>query len=166
MERIKELYAWGDLDRDAYQRERDELTGELATLKGASDQATVLAETAAFLADLPAAWQAATPEERNKLARELFGEVAVDNRTAVAVAPRPDLVPFFEAVACQPSDDLTYGRKRRGRFSTFKTSCVQADPSVFRSPTSGLLRRTPHDGRHARGLTTPLPAATPVALAS
>jgi hypothetical protein len=34
---------------------------------------------ASFLADVPLAWQVATPEERNKLARQLFNKVQVEN---------------------------------------------------------------------------------------
>ena len=37
LERIRELYAWGDLDRSAYRQERDALTTELATLAAADD---------------------------------------------------------------------------------------------------------------------------------
>ncbi len=55
----------------------------------------VLAE---FLANVPAAWEAATPDERNRLARQLFGQVVIANGTAVAIVPRPDLRPFFESL--------------------------------------------------------------------
>jgi hypothetical protein len=46
-------------------------------------------------ADVSLAWQIATPEERNKLARQLFNKVQIENRTAVEVTPRPDLLPFL-----------------------------------------------------------------------
>ena len=52
----------------------------------------------AFLADVASAWTVATPEERNKLARQLFVSVVIRNRTAVAVVPRPDLRPFFVTI--------------------------------------------------------------------
>jgi hypothetical protein len=44
------------------------------------------------------AWRVATAEERNQLARKHFAHVVIDNRTAVAVVPRPDLRPFFFAL--------------------------------------------------------------------
>jgi hypothetical protein len=90
LDRIKELYAWGDLARDDYQHERDALTAELATLERSGSQAAVLARAAAFLNDLPAGWEAATQEQRNQLARLLFERVEIRNKTVVAVTPRPE----------------------------------------------------------------------------
>ena len=69
---------------------------------------------AAFLADLPSAWTVATPTERNRLARQLFGEAIIENRTVVAVKPRPDLAFFFESLAVNPDPEITPKRKRRG----------------------------------------------------
>ncbi|MDP9355303.1 MAG: recombinase family protein, partial [Chloroflexota bacterium] len=115
LERRKALFLEGDLDQASYRAQKAELQTQLAGLPSEGRTGDGVGRRLAdYLADVALAWQAGTPEERNKLARELFGEVVVDNRTAVAVAPRPDLLPFFQAVACQPGDDLTYGRKRRG----------------------------------------------------
>ena len=95
LERIKELYAWGDMTREAYQAERDRLEARLAAAKGTGERAALLERAAAFLRDLPAAWQAATPEQRNALARVVFRSVElVDDRVA-AVVPQPDFAPFF-----------------------------------------------------------------------
>ena len=67
-----------------------------------------------YLADVAKAWGVATAEGRNLLARQLFGAVLIENRTAVAVRPRPDLLPFFTQIArCQTPGDVTHGRKRR-----------------------------------------------------
>ena len=61
---------------------------------------------AAYLADVAQAWGAATPEERNRLARQLFAEAVIENRTVVAVKPRPDLLPFFAGVKwCEGGSD-------------------------------------------------------------
>ncbi len=115
LERRKALFLEGDLDQASYRAQKAELQTQLAGLPSEGRTGDGVGRRLAdYLADVALAWQAGTPEERNKLARELFGEVVVDNRTAVAVAPRPDLLPFFQAVACQPGDDMTYGRKRRG----------------------------------------------------
>jgi len=54
-----------------------------------------LERMARFLADVPAAWAAATPEQRNKLARCLFDQVWVKDTQVVAVKPLPELEPFF-----------------------------------------------------------------------
>jgi hypothetical protein len=40
--------------------------------------------------------------------------VIVENRTAVAVVPRPEMRPFFETLSCQVPDEMTRWRKRRG----------------------------------------------------
>jgi site-specific DNA recombinase len=93
--RIAELYAWGDLTREAYQAERDRLQERLAVLRNAGEWATVLTQAAAFLRDLPAAWAAAIPEHRNDLARMLFESVEVTDDLVVAVVPQPDFAPFF-----------------------------------------------------------------------
>jgi site-specific DNA recombinase len=93
--RIKELYGWGDLDRAAYVAERDRLESELGTLRPGTDQAAVLTQAAAFLRDLPAAWAAATAEQRNDLARLVFSSVEVRDDRVIAVVPTPDFAPFF-----------------------------------------------------------------------
>ena len=102
LERIKELYGWGDLTREAYQAERERLQGELATMRGAGDYATALAGMATFLRDLPAAWRAADGAERNRIARLIFQAVEIKDDRVEAVVPQPDFVPFF-ALACQGS---------------------------------------------------------------
>ena len=40
--------------------------------------------------------------------------MVIENRTAVAVKPRPELAPFFESLACQPDPQIASERKRRG----------------------------------------------------
>jgi hypothetical protein len=50
-----------------------------------------------------------------RIARHMLNKVTVENRTAVEVTPRPDLLPFFVSV----SDPNAYGRKRRGTVSRF-----------------------------------------------
>jgi hypothetical protein len=51
---------------------------------------------ARFLADVPAAWAEATPEQRNKLARCLFDQVWLKDKKVIAVKPASDLEPFFQ----------------------------------------------------------------------
>ena len=54
-----------------------------------------LERLAEFLADVPTAWDAATQEQRNKLARCLFDQVWLQDKTVVTVKPRPELELFF-----------------------------------------------------------------------
>ena len=95
LERITELYRWGDLTREAYRADREALEAEQVTLRGTTDRAHLLAETAALLRDLPAAWGAATPDQRNALAKLVFQSVEIKDDRVAAVVPQPDFAPFF-----------------------------------------------------------------------
>ena len=58
-----------------------------------------------FLGSVASAWDAATPEQRNKVARTLFDEVIVEDTKVVAVRPRDELEPFFKLnLECRTSD--------------------------------------------------------------
>ncbi len=62
---------------------------------GADDddpRAAMLARAAAFLRDLPAAWEHATSERRDTLATVRFESVEI---TDGRVVPQPDVTPFF-----------------------------------------------------------------------
>jgi site-specific DNA recombinase len=116
--RIRDLYEEGDLDKATYQAKRAALHADLAALPECSASSADAGDRlAAYLNDVALAWRAATPEERNKLARQMFNAVTIDNRTAVEITPRPDLRPFFATLAAEPSSVMTYGRKRRGSVS-------------------------------------------------
>jgi DNA invertase Pin-like site-specific DNA recombinase len=95
LERIAELYAWGDLTREAYLAERDRLQERLTGLRGAAEWTTALTNAAGYLRDLPAAWTAAAPEQRNDLARLIFQSIEVKDDRVIAVIPQPDFAPFF-----------------------------------------------------------------------
>ena len=129
IERIAEMYKWGDLTREAYRAEREHLEADLAGLSGTKDRASVLAQAAAFLRDLARAWAAATPEQRNTLVRLVFQSVEIVDDRVVTVVPQPDFAPFFVAQAAAegmldgnesgadhsaPSSEVMNGRKRRG----------------------------------------------------
>lgn len=89
----------GDMEPEEYHRRRAELLVEREALPiDVITGADVGRRLLAFLADLPSAWEAAAPEERNRMARQLFAEAIIENRTVVAVKPRPELLPFFETV--------------------------------------------------------------------
>jgi site-specific DNA recombinase len=126
LERLTELYRWGDIERNEYQRERDELTAALQSLDATEDQSMVLGQVAAFLSDLPAAWAAANQEQRSRLARTLFEQVVIRDHAIIAVKPRPEFAPFFEldylarlaeekenGAGEAPSNKSTVLRKRR-----------------------------------------------------
>jgi hypothetical protein len=114
-DRIKLLYLEGDLDDQECRRQRAEIAEALAAIPADElpTSEAVGRRPAARLAGLSMPWTVATPEDRNKFARELFADVVVDNRTAVAVKPRPELALFFETLARQVPEDVTLKRKRR-----------------------------------------------------
>jgi site-specific DNA recombinase len=114
-ERIKVLYLEGELEDAEYRRQRADVAEALAAIPADDlpSTAAVGKRLASLLFDLSIAWSVATQVERNKIARELFADVVIDNRTAVAVKPRPELAPFFEPLACQLDDSITQKRKRR-----------------------------------------------------
>ena len=122
-ERERLVAAWvRHHDKGECQRRRAELHADLAVLPAAAVTSVEAGRhLAMFLASLPTAWAEATSEERNRLARQLFAEAIVENRTVVAVKPRPELRPFFEGVT------WCVGGSDGGRISTFRTS--RADPS-------------------------------------
>lgn len=75
--------------------ERDELDRRMAGLQGSADWAAVLQRVAAFLRDLPAAWEEASPEERNGLARTVFHSVEIVGNLATTIVSQPEFAPFF-----------------------------------------------------------------------
>jgi site-specific DNA recombinase len=107
LERIKELYTWGDLTREAYVADRDRLEAELATLRGATDQAAVLAQAAELLRDLAAAWERATDAQKSDLARLVFRSVEIRGDRVIAVVPQPDFAPFFNLAKDIAADNET-----------------------------------------------------------
>jgi site-specific DNA recombinase len=153
IERIAEMYKWGDLTREAYRAERERLEAELATLRTTTNQAEVLVQAATLLKDLPAAWDAATAVQRNELARLVFETIEIEDDRVVAVVPQPDFAPFFVkramdeglleantngATGVTPSSEVTNGRKRRGSLTRDRRGRVAAYTiPVFRSTAPG-----------------------------
>jgi site-specific DNA recombinase len=98
LERMKDLYTWGDLTREAYLTERDQLEQQLARFQGTTDRVALLRRVSIYLQDVPAAWEAATPEQRNALARTVLQSVEIRDDRVTAVVPQPEFAPFFNLV--------------------------------------------------------------------
>ena len=128
IERLAEMYRWGDITREAYRAERGHLEAELVGLRGATDRAAVLAQAAAVPRGLPAAWEAANPEQRTALDWLVLKSVEVADERVVVVVRQPTFAPFFLAWAemegllgenengaaeATPSSEIMNGRKRR-----------------------------------------------------
>src|SRR5262249_40541744 len=54
-----------------------------------------LSRLATFLASIAGAWDAATQEQRNRLVKQLFEEVVIQDKYVTKVKVRPELVGFF-----------------------------------------------------------------------
>jgi DNA invertase Pin-like site-specific DNA recombinase len=139
-ERVKLLYIEGEITDEQYRRQRSEIAEAVAAIPADDLPPTeaVGRRLAQMLADLSHAWALATPTERNAIARELFSDVVIANRTAVAVKPRPELAPFFASLACQPDAKITRERKRRGSLARDRRRrpALGADSLPY-SPVSG-----------------------------
>jgi hypothetical protein len=122
------MYKWGDITREAYRAERERLEAELGSLRTTTTQADVLVRAATLLKDLPAAWDAATADQRNALARLVFESIEIEDDRVTAVVPQSDFAPFFVkravdeglleannngATLVTPSTKVMNGRKRR-----------------------------------------------------
>jgi hypothetical protein len=96
LDRLKELYLLGDIGQERYRAERERLGRELVVVEAhTAGQSTRITGLAKLLADVAAAWDAASPAQRNRLARLLFEEVVVQSKAVIAVKPRPELAGFF-----------------------------------------------------------------------
>jgi hypothetical protein len=94
--RLKDVCVLGDLSKEAYLAQRDQLKRELATLdvQARGDDGRV-SRLAIFLASIAAAWDAATQEQRNWLVRQLFEEAVIQDKWATKVKPRPEFYGFL-----------------------------------------------------------------------
>jgi len=96
LKRVKELYVLEDYSRAEYQAQKASIQKQLDALIPNNNGSEQMKTLALFLADVPAAWQAATPEQKNKLARCLYDEVWVQDKKVIGVKARPELEAFFQ----------------------------------------------------------------------
>jgi site-specific DNA recombinase len=100
LENARTLFELGDFTKEEYLEKRARLQRSLEALKAEHEVSDALERAAAFLADLGAAWEAATDQQRNALARMLFEEVRIKDEWVAAVKPQPTFAPFFD-LDCQ-----------------------------------------------------------------
>src|SRR5580693_8976794 len=95
VDRLKNLYVMGDLNKDQYVFKRQVLQGELESLQ--PGQVTDASDAAAALTNFAWFWDRETDRgERNKLLRLIFQGVTVLNGGLAAVTPRQAFLPFFQ----------------------------------------------------------------------
>lgn len=96
LERLKKLFAWGDLTQEQYLQEKENALRELQALTPPEVKSQALDRLAEFLSDVTKAWKEANQEQRNRLGRQLFDEIWLKDKQVIAVKPRPELKPFFQ----------------------------------------------------------------------
>ena len=96
LSRLKDLYSWGDIDKDEYLKQREGIQRRLRTFTSSDSHARVLDKLADFLSNVAKAWGQADQEQRNKLTRTLFQEVWIKDRQVIALRPQPEFEPFFQ----------------------------------------------------------------------
>ncbi len=96
LERLKKLFAWGDLAEGQYVQQRDGILRQLRGLTLPESESRILDRLAEFLKSVAKAWKEASQEQRNRLARQLFDEIWVKDKQVIAVKPRTELEPFFQ----------------------------------------------------------------------
>ena len=102
LQRVRDLYTWGDIPREEYHTQRDAIQSELTELPTSDGNEQVLERLAGFLKHVVEGWRAGAQEQRNRLARVLFEEVAVQDQQVIALRPTPELEPFFRvSYECQ-----------------------------------------------------------------
>jgi len=80
LQRMKELYGWGDITREQCLAEREAINKDLKSLAPAEEHGKNLDKLAQFLANVADAWGEANQEQGNKLARRLFQEVWIKDK--------------------------------------------------------------------------------------
>ncbi len=108
MERLKKLYQWGDIPESEYLTESKDIKQELKNIVEPEEDETVLERLGGFLSDMGLAWERATDEQRNRLARQLFETIWVRDREVVSVRPKPELRAFFQISEQCQQKSLSY----------------------------------------------------------
>jgi len=108
LERLKDLYVLGDMEKHTYLQERDRLRTQLAALT--PPEMPDLARAAGLLQNFGTLWGAATLTERRRIAHTLLNAVYLDadRGPVVAIAPKPEFAPLF-ALAAEGLTDATAG---------------------------------------------------------
>ena len=112
LERLTELYKWGDIDRSKYLLDSREIQAQLDSLVTPDNDTVTMERFAQFLQDVPSAWRQADEAQRNKLARTLFDAVWINDQAVLGITPRPELKPFFELNSSNLSNDVLQWRPR------------------------------------------------------
>ena len=93
LERLRELFEMGDLERPAYIARRDALQAELADLTSAPPPVVQASET---IANLTNDWDDLDGGARRQVLGTIFSEVVVDEGRLVSATPKPGWLDYIE----------------------------------------------------------------------
>jgi site-specific DNA recombinase len=106
LDRLRNLYRWGDMTEDAYRTETAALKAELARIDATPEPNDVVA-AATRLRDVVSLWEHATKADRKTLAGSLVADLLVDDRRIVAVKPHEAWLDVWE-IAQAPAERPGY----------------------------------------------------------
>ena len=101
IERVKELYTWGDIDRARYLVERDQLQAQVRALGPQHKQERDITKMVDLVRRVGDLWREAGPSDRNKLLSQIVAQVVIRGNAVHAIEPRPHFMLLLKA--CQPS---------------------------------------------------------------
>ena len=111
LDRLKKLYQWGDITEAEYRAESRDIKQDLEAIVEPEEDEAVLERLRVFLIDIGLAWERATDEQRNRLARHLFQTIWIRDRLVVKVRPLPELMAFFQISQESKQKSLSCGFK-------------------------------------------------------
>jgi DNA invertase Pin-like site-specific DNA recombinase len=97
LQRLRDMYEWGDIERTDYEFKRDALERELAALLSDDPAHIDLDVLANYARDLGNAWADADQRQRNELASIFYEAVYVNGPVVEYVRPRPEWEPLFRS---------------------------------------------------------------------
>ena len=142
LNKLKEMYEWGDVPSEQYRSKRDQLRGELATLPADTNSCKAsLTRLEEYLRNVGASWRDATQEQRNQLAHTLFEKIRVENKVIKGLIPRIEFTPLL---ILSHINQLKKDTPQGVKFDTKKVSHTEA--TGFEPAVSSLT------GTHVRPL--------------
>lgn len=93
MDRLKDMYRLGHIERDEYLSQYNRLQADLDAIPTVETPRKVTKMTELLL-NLGAVWQVATPEERKKLVRDIVERVEL-HPDSIRIIVKPSYAPFF-----------------------------------------------------------------------
>jgi hypothetical protein len=108
LERLADLYLWGDIERAAYKQQQAVLEAELSAL--VVPEQTAITEAGRYLKQVGVLWDDADIGQRRELLHAILDCVKVDvlAQRVVCVKPKPEFVPLFRRVDDLEEDDVDH----------------------------------------------------------